>query len=82
MSKRSSKRYRKSRRNLLKKFGTATRRALPVVKKGITRIGSNVAIAAKTSAPTVRSGFKNLYNSLAVGLEKGIGKVKSLKRRH
>jgi hypothetical protein len=78
MAKSRRRGHSRSRKSFLRKMKRSTRKALPAVKRGLTKIGRNVSTAAKVSAPAIKKGFGTIFNAISRGLDAGISKVKSL----
>jgi hypothetical protein len=68
---RSSKR----RSGIIKNIGKTTKRVLPIVKNGLSKIGQNVKVAATKSEPAIKQGFKSIYGTLATGFNMGVNKL-------
>jgi hypothetical protein len=68
---RSSKR----RSGIIKNIGKTTKRVLPIVKSGLSKIGENVKVAATKSEPAIKQGFKSIYGTLATGFNMGLNKL-------
>jgi|688.fasta_scaffold748949_1 hypothetical protein len=71
---RSSKR----RTGIIKNIGKTTKRVLPIVKTGLSKIGENVKVAATKSEPAIKQGFKSIYGTLATGFNMGLNKLSTL----
>ena len=71
---RSSKRRRTG---IIKNIGRTTKRVLPIVKTGLSKIGENVKVAASKSEPAIKQGFKSIYGTLATGFNMGLNKLSS-----
>jgi hypothetical protein len=72
----------KSRRNrtssILKQITKTSEMAVPVVGKGLTKIGSVAKGVAVNSAPVVEKGFSTVYGTLASGFDLGVKGVKGV----
>lgn len=74
MARRRTRKSRSSRR----RRSNFTKKALPAVKKGLSKIGRNVSSAAKSSAPAIKKGFGTIFNVLSRTVDAGYNKVKGL----
>jgi hypothetical protein len=72
----------KSRKNrsssVLKNITKTTVSVLPVVGKGLTKVGSMAKEVATKSAPTVEKGVSSVYGTLATGFDLGAKSLKSV----
>jgi len=72
----------KSRRNsIIKNIDTTASQALPVVNKGLEKIGTAAKDVAQASIPVVREGVSAVYDTMATGLNLGAKGVKSITKR-
>lgn len=76
MAKRRSTKGRRTK----KRGSNFTKKAIPAVKKGLSRIGKNVSTAAKSSAPAIKKGFGTIFNVISRTVDAGYNKVKGLMR--
>ena len=65
----------KKRSSIIKNIGKTTKRVLPIVKTGLSKIGQNVKVAATKSEPAIKQGFKSIYGTLATGFNMGLNKL-------
>lgn len=81
-------RSRKNRGSFMRKMSSATNKALPVVDKGLKKVGSTAKSVAKISVPVIEKGVSVVYNTMATGVDLGMKGVKSVtkggtrRRRH
>jgi hypothetical protein len=55
-------------------------RALPVINKGLSTIGSTATNVTKRSMPLIEQGVSKVYGTMATGLDLGVKGAKSLRR--
>jgi hypothetical protein len=74
---------RKTRTRRSRRGRSFTKKAIPAVKKGLSKIGRNVTSAARSSAPAIKKGFGTIFDAISKGVDKGVSAVKGLmsKRR-
>lgn len=81
----------KSRKNksnsFMKTIKKTTSKTLPVVNKGLKKVGTTAKDVAKASIPIVEKGVSVVYGTMATGLDLGVKGVKSVakgmsKRKH
>ena len=72
---RFSRSSKKRRTGIIKNIGKTTKRVLPIVKTGLSKIGENVKVAATKSEPAIKQGFKSIYGTLATGFNMGLNKL-------
>jgi hypothetical protein len=77
MKKSRFRRTSKRRSSIIKNIGKTTKRVLPIVKTGLSKIGENVKVAATKSEPAIKQGFKSIYGTLATGFNTGLNKLSS-----
>ena len=73
----NSHKTRKQRKSVMRSLRKTTERALPVVNKGLKKVGMITKGAVKTSIPVVAKGVAAVYNSMAVGFNLGVKGAKS-----
>lgn len=79
---------RKNKSNTLEKTIKKTAsKTLPVVDKGLTKVGTTAKNVAEASIPIVEKGVSAVYGTMATGLDLGVKGVKSVakgvsKRKH
>ena len=72
----------KSRKNsIIKDIKTTATEALPVVDKGLTKIGTAAKDVAEASIPVVEQGVSAVYGTMATGLDLGAKGVKAITKR-
>ena len=74
-------------KNIGKGIVSTSKKALPVVNKGLKNLGSTAKEVAIKSAPIVEKGVSVVYGTMAKGFDLGIQGVKTVakgmsKRRH
>ncbi len=67
---------RSSRSNL---FRTASR-ALPIVNKGLTTIGTTAKSVTERSIPIIEQGVSKVYGTMATGLDLGVKGAKNIRK--
>jgi hypothetical protein len=67
-----------NRKSFMKSVRSTSRRALPVVSKGLKTVGNTAKYVAVKSAPVVEKGASVVYGTLAKGLDLGFKGVKTL----
>ena len=72
-----SHKTRKQRKSVMRSLRKTTERALPVVNKGLKKVGMMTKGAVKTSIPVVTKGVAAVYNSMAVGFNLGVKGARS-----
>lgn len=76
-SMKTKKRQSSTFRNLKK----TSSRVLPVVNKGLSKVGTFTKGAVKTSIPVVTKGVAAVYNSIARGFNLGVKGARSASKR-
>ena len=66
---------RKSKSNTLEK---TIKETLPIVDKGLTKVGHTAKNVAEASIPVVEKGVSAVYGTMATGLDLGVKGVKSV----
>ena len=56
---------------LIKKIGKTTKKAVPVIKSGLKKIGTK-------AVPIVKKGAENVYGALKTGFDLGVKGIESL----
>jgi hypothetical protein len=75
-------------RSILKSIKNTSKKALPVVGKGLKIVGTKAKYVAVKSAPIVEKGASVVYGTLAKGFDLGVKGAKTLakgitkRRRH
>jgi hypothetical protein len=70
----------KSRKNnILKSVEKTSSKVLPVVDKGIYKVGSTAKHVAQNSLPIVEKGVSVVYGTMATGFNLGVKGVKGVK---
>ena len=77
----------KNRKSIIKSISKTTKRALPVVDKGLKTVGTTAKNVATASIPVVEKGVAVVYGTMAQGFDLGVKSVAkgvkmSKKRRH
>lgn len=80
----------KNRKSIIKSIAKTTKRALPVVDKGLKTVGTTAKNVATASIPVVEKGVSVVYGTMAQGFDLGVKGVKTVakgvkmtkKRRH
>ena len=65
-------------RNIFKNITTATKGALPIVNKGLLKIGTAAKFAADKSGPVVEKSVSSIYGTLATGFNLGVKGAKTV----
>ncbi len=68
----------KSRKSLIKSVKSVADKALPVVNKGLTTVGSTAKTVASASIPIVEKGVSAVYGTMATGLDLGVKGAKHI----
>ena len=71
-TRKSSRRY-----SILKNIRKTSNKALPLVNKGLTTVGTTTKSVVKKSLPVVEKGVSVVYGSLATGFDLGVKGVKN-----
>lgn len=70
---------RKSKSNTLEKTIKKTaKKTLPIVDKGLTKVGHTAKNVAEASIPILEKGVSAVYGTMATGLDLGVKGVKSV----
>ena len=64
--------------NTLKKIEKTTEKVIPVVGKGLKKLGNTAKEVVVKSAPVVEEGVSIVYGTLATGFDMGVKGVKSV----
>jgi len=70
-----------SRRNSLKSVISSSKRALPVVNKGLKKVGNAAKDVAQKSVPIVEKGVSVVYGTMARGFDLGVQGVKNMNKK-
>ena len=68
-------------RSILKSITTTSEKAIPVLDKGLTKIGSVAKSTAVKSVPVVEKGVSTIYGTLATGFNLGSKGAKTIVKR-
>lgn len=69
----------KSRKNnVMKTIKKTASKTLPVVDKGLKKVGTTAKSVAQASIPIVEKGVSAVYGTMATGLDLGVKGVKSV----
>ena len=70
---------RKSRKNnVMKTIKKTADKTLPVVDKGLKKVGTTAKDVAEASIPVIEKGVSVVYGTMATGLDLGVKGVKSV----
>ena len=77
------KSYRKSKRHMLtmKQFKNATNKTLPLLDKGLHKVGKTTKTVMNASIPVIEKGVGAVYGTMSSGLDLGMKGVKSVTKR-
>ena len=64
--------------NVMKTIKKTASKTLPVVDKGLKKVGSTAKDVAEASIPIVEKGVSVVYGTMATGLDLGVKGVKSV----
>jgi len=67
-----------SRKTSLKNFGKDIKKTIPVVGKGLKKLGTSAKDVAVKTAPVVEKGVSVVYGTMAKGFDLGIQGVRSI----
>jgi len=73
-----SKSRRNRRSSILKNIKNTSERALPLVEKGLTNVGTAAKVVAQKSKPVLEKGVSAVYGTLATGFDLGLKGVKNV----
>jgi hypothetical protein len=62
---------------ILKSIKKNTKKILPTVNKGLTKIGDTAKNVGKISVPIIEKGASVIYGTMATGLDLGVKGIKS-----
>ena len=68
----------KKKSTLQKTIKNSVNKTLPVVDKGLTKVGTTAKNVAEASIPIVEKGVSAVYGTMATGLDLGVKGVKSV----
>jgi hypothetical protein len=68
----------RSKKNFLKKLTNTGKKAIPVVKTGLKKVGNTAKVLAVKTAPIVENGISKIYGTIANGFNFGVNGVKGL----
>jgi hypothetical protein len=68
----------KTRKSFLKKLRKGTKKAIPVVSKGLKNVGRTTKKVVVKSAPYIEKGVAGVYDTLATGFDMGIKGAKKV----
>ena len=60
---------------------STSKKALPVVDKGLTKVGNVAKDVAVKSAPIIENGVSVVYGTMATGLDLGVKGIKNISNR-
>jgi hypothetical protein len=69
---------RKNRNNLLKKISKTTQKSIPLVNKGLNKVGHLAKDVANKSVPIVNKGVTTVFDTLSKGFNLGLKGVKNV----
>jgi hypothetical protein len=69
---------RKNRQGIFKNIKKTTENTLPIVNKGLTKVGTVAKKVVSSSVPLVKKSVSSVYNTLASGFDLGIKGVKQI----
>ena len=70
-----------NRKNIMKTFKNTAKTALPVVNKGLKRVGSTAKKIVTASVPIVEKGVSAVYGSMATGFDLGVKGVRNVEKK-
>jgi hypothetical protein len=73
-----SRKHRKSSSSTMNNIKRTVNNTLPVVDKGIKKIGSSAKYVTKASAPVVEKGVGIVYETMSTGLDLGVKGAKKV----
>jgi hypothetical protein len=73
-----SKSRRNRRPNILKNIKNTSSKALPLVEKGLTNVGTAAKVVAQKSKPVLEKGVSAVYGTLATGFDLGAKGAKNV----
>lgn len=68
----------KKKSTLQKTIKNSVNKTLPVLDKGLTKVGTTAKNVAEASIPIVEKGVSAVYGTMATGLDLGVKGVKSV----
>lgn len=68
----------RSRKGVLKALSKTSKKALPMVNKGLKNVGAVAKTVAIKSAPVIEKGVSVVYETMATGFDLGIKGVKNI----
>lgn len=83
----SKTRKNRSNKNFLKKITNTSKKAIPVVKTGLKKVGNTAKVLAVKTVPIVENGISKIYGTIVNGFNLGVKGVKGItskmsKKRH
>lgn len=71
---------RRSRKNIVKSIMSTADKSIPVVDKGIRKVGTAAKDVAKASVPVIEKGVSAVYGTMATGLDLGVKGAETISR--
>jgi hypothetical protein len=67
----------RSKKNFLNKITKTGKKAIPVVKTGLKKVGNTAKVLAVKTAPIVENGISKIYGTMVNGFNFGVNSITS-----
>jgi hypothetical protein len=72
---------RKNKKNYLRKLSRTGKKAIPIVKTELKKVGKTAKVVAVRAAPVVEKGISNIYGTIMKGFNLGVKGVRRVSKR-
>jgi len=72
---------RKNKKNYLRKLSRTGKKAIPVLRTGLKKVGKTAKVVAVKSAPVVEKGISKIYGTIMKGFNLGVKGMRRVSKR-